>query len=431
MTRHAITGTGRLLPMTGPPSGDLGVMTGPWTMVIEDGFIMALRSGVPRPGDGESVVDVGTALCTPGLVDPHTHLAFAGDRSDEVAARARGERYTGGGILRTVASTAAASDQELRSLIDARLGRAIASGTTTIEVKSGYGLTADGEARLLRLIGEAAAARADIRVIRTYLGAHAIPDGMTAGEQTAAVIAALPAVTPLADYLDVFCEPGIFDVATTRSILLAGRAHGLGLRLHADQLHRSGGVALGVELGVVSVDHLEQATREDAILLGTSRTVATLLPGPALLLRGGIPPVRALFEARASVAIGSDCNAGTFGAPSMMLAIGLAVMCGFSVEEAWWSATRGASRSLGLSSEVGALAAGLGADIVAWDAEHEAAAAMRPGLVRPTHCWIGGVEVVRGSGLLADERRVRLGSEPSTGGLGRQQPHLEAREWDV
>jgi imidazolonepropionase len=145
-----------------------------------------------------------------------------------------------------------------------------------------------------------------------------------------------------------------------------------------------------VELGARSVDHLEQATTEDAQLIGRSQTVATLLPGPALLLRGGLPPVRVLLDAGATVAIGSDCNAGTFGEPSMALAIGLGVMIGLSVGEAWWAATRGSAASLGMAGEVGILATGAHADVIAWDVEHEAAAAMRPGAIRPVAIVMGG-----------------------------------------
>ncbi len=389
MSRWTITGRGRLLPMSGRASGDLGLIQGPWTMVIERDRIAAIRRGPAAPGDPERIVDVGSALCTPGLVDPHTHLVFAGDRSEEVAARSRGERYSGGGILRTVAATREASDQDLRRRLDERLARAMAAGTTTIEVKSGYGLDADQEARQLRLIGEAGAA-SPMRVLRTFLGAHAIPAGTSAAQQAQEVIDAIPRVAGSAEHIDVFCEPGIFDVPLARAILLAGRSHGLGIRVHADQVSRSGAAALGVELGARSVDHLEQATTEDAQLIGRSQTVATLLPGPALLLRGGLPPVRALLDAGAAVAIGSDCNAGTFGEPSMALAIGLGVMIGLSVGEAWWAATRGSAASLGMAGEVGILATGAHADVIAWDVEHEAAAAMRPGAIRPVAIVMGG-----------------------------------------
>ncbi len=389
--------------MTGPRVGSTDVIEGPWVAVLADGRVAQVRAGGLRPGDPDDVDDVGGALVTAGLVDPHTHLVFAGDRSDEAAARSRGERYSGGGILRTVGATAAASDEDLVAATRARLLAAAASGTTTIEVKSGYGLTAAAELRLLRLIAEAAAP-VRLRVLRTYLGAHAVPEGSTPREHAEAVIAALPDVAPEADFIDVFCEPGIFDLELTRRILEAGKRHGLGLRLHADQLERSGGARLGVALGALSVDHLEHADEEDARALAASGTVATILPGPALMLRGGMPPVRPLLEAEATVAIGSDANAGTFGSPSMPLAVGLAVALGFSIDQALWAATAGSARSLGLDGRprgpkgrsarldgrVGVLEPGAAADLVAWDAAHEGDFALRLGRVTPLRTWVGG-----------------------------------------
>ncbi len=389
MNRSAIVGHGRLLPMTGRRTGATATIEGPWVVLLAEGRILEVRAGALRPGDPDDVNDVGGALVTPGLVDPHTHLVFAGDRSDEAAARSRGERYSGGGILRTVRATAAASDEELVTAARARLRSAAASGTTTIEVKSGYGLDADAEARLLRIISEAAAPL-PLRVLRTFLGAHAVPEGSTPPDQAEVVIAALPEVAPQADFIDVFCEPGIFDLGLTRRILEAGRRHGLGMRLHADQLERSGGARLGVDLGALSVDHLEHADEGDARALAASGTVATILPGPALLLRSGSPPVRALLDAGACVAIGSDANAGTYGSPSMPLAIGLAVALGFSIDEALWAATAGGARSLGLDGRVGRLQPGGAADLVAWDAAHEGDFALRVGLVHPLRTWVGG-----------------------------------------
>jgi imidazolonepropionase len=369
--------------------GQSEAIDGSWVIVVDDGAVAEVRRGALRPGDPEAVTDVGAALVTPGLVDPHTHLCFAGDRTPEVAARSRGERYTGGGILDTVRATSVASDEKLVALTRARLEEAASTGTTTIEVKSGYGLTAEQELRQLRLIGEAAEGL-PIRVLRTYLGAHAVPEGSTAADQTEAVVAALPQAARLADFIDVFSEPTLFDLGLTRLLLEAGRSHRLGLRLHADQVTRSGAALLGIELGALSVDHLEQADADDARVLASSATVATLLPGPALLLGAGLPPVRALLEAGASVAIGSDANAGTFGVASMPLAAGLGVAIGFSVDEALWAATAGAARSLGLDGRVGVLAPGAAADIVAWDAEHEGAFALHVGAVRPVRRWFSG-----------------------------------------
>jgi imidazolonepropionase len=392
--RSAIVGRGRLLTMTGEWVGQTAVVEGPWVIVVEDGRIAEVRAGDLRAGDPEAETDVGDALVTPGLLDPHTHLCFAGDRADEAAARSRGEAYTGGGILRTVRATTEASDGVLVAATRARLESAAANGTTTIEVKSGYGLTAELELRQLRLIGEAAAGL-PVRVLRTYLGAHAVPEGFSPADQAEAVIGTLPEAAPLADFIDVFCEPTVFDLSLAQAILRAGQAHGLGLRLHADQLTRSGAARLGAEMGALSVDHLEQATDEDARALAASGTVATILPGPAIMLdRGraeGRPPVRALIDAGAMVAIGSDANAGTFGTPSMPLAIGLAVALGFSVDEALWAATAGAARSLGLVGQVGALAPGAAADLIAWDAHHEGDFALRVGAVRPVDRWYGGL----------------------------------------
>jgi imidazolonepropionase len=388
--RSAIVGHGRLLPMTGRQVGGTDVVEGPWVVILADGRVVEVRAGGLRPGDPDDVSDVAGALLTPGLVDPHTHLIFAGDRSDEAAARSRGERYSGGGILRTVRATAAASDEDLVAATRARLQAAAASGTTTLEVKSGYGLTAAAELRLLRLIREAAAPLR-LRVLRTFLGAHAVPEGSTPREQADTVVAALPGVAAEADFIDAFCEPGIFDLELTRRILDAGRQHGLGLRLHADQLEHSGGTRLGVAMGALSVDHLEHADEDDARALAGSSTVATILPGPALLLRSGRPPVRALLEAGACLALGSDANAGTFGTPSMPLAVGLAVAIGFSVDEALWAATAGGARSLGLHGRAGVLRPGAAADLVAWDAQHEGDFAVRVGAVAPLRTWIGGV----------------------------------------
>jgi imidazolonepropionase len=375
--------------MSGRRVGQTGAIAGPWVVVIHDGLVAEVREGGLHPGDPEDVRDVGAALVTPGLVDPHTHLIFAGDRADEAAARSRGQPYTGGGILRTVRSVSEASDGDLVASTRARLEAAAATGTTSLEVKSGYGLSAEQELRLLRLIGVAAAGL-PLRVLRTFLGAHAVPAGSTPRAQADEVLATLPEAAAEADFIDVFSEPGLFDLGLTREILAAGRRHGLGLRLHADQLRRSGAALLGTELRALSVDHLEQASEEDARVIAGSGTVATILPGPALLLRSGVPPVRALVEAGACVAIGSDANAGTFGAPSMPLAVGLAVALGLSVDEALWAASAGSARSLGLGGRVGVIEPGAAADLVAWDASHEGDFALRLGAVAARVRWFAG-----------------------------------------
>jgi imidazolonepropionase len=391
---RAFTGHGRLLLASERAEDTPGTITGPWTVVARESRITSVRSGGPASDDPDELIDLGSALVTPGLVDAHTHLIHAGDRSDETAARSAGEAYAGGGILRTVERTRRATDDDLRDGLERRLRSALAHGTTTIEVKSGYGLSAEQELRLLRLTGEVAA-RVPMRVVRTYLGAHAVPrEARDASEQADAVIAALPDVAAHAEFADVFCEPDIFDLALTERILRAARDVGLGLRVHADQLVRSGGAALAVGLGATSVDHLEQATVEDAREIAVSRTVATLLPGPALMLGRGLPPARALVDAGAVVALGSDANAGTFGNPDMTLAVGLAVgALRLSVAEALLAATWGSARSLGLDTAetpVGRIAPGFAADLVAWDAEHEGAFALRLAGVTPVSVWRAG-----------------------------------------
>ena len=383
-----ITGSGRLLtpdPYEGPT---------PWAIAVGDGRVAWIGERAAAP-DAEDVVDVGAALVTPGLVDAHTHPVFAGDRSDEAAARLAGEPYTGGGILRTVEATRAASDGELEALVEARLRAQLQSGTTTVEAKSGYGLSVAEELRHLRILGRVAD-RLPLRVMRTFLGAHAKPPDR-ADYVTEVADEMLPAVAEeeLADFCDVFCDAGFFTVDESERILRAAAAHGLGIRLHADQLQRIGATALAVRLRATSADHLEQLDEAGSALLAASPTVATLLPGPALVMRDRHPPARALLDAGATVALASDANAGTFGAwGAMPLVIGLgATLLEMTALEAVRAATQGGAAALGLSAERGELTVGMAADVVAWDAEHEGAFALHLGGVRPRQVLAAG-EVV-------------------------------------
>lgn len=374
-------------------SGRLFGFGSPWAIRVEGGRIAWVGAPLDAP-PGDSV-DLGTALVTPGLVDAHTHPVFAGDRSDEVAARLAGAAYSEGGILRTVAATRAASDEALLTLVEARLRSALAAGTTTIECKSGYGLSTAEELRALRLV-RVAGERVGLRVVRTFLGAHAVPPEATSASDYARHVAEemLPAVADEADFCDVFCDSGFFSVTDAELVLGAARSHGLGLRLHAEQLARTGAAELGVRLGAASVDHLEQLDAAGVAALAASSTVATLLPGPALVMRGGLPPGRALLDAGARVALATDANAGTYASYSMPLVIGLgATLLGLTVEEALEAATAGGAAGLGLGEVTGAIRPGLAADLVAWDAEHEGAFALHLGDVRPLRIWIGGVEI--------------------------------------
>jgi imidazolonepropionase len=378
-----LTGSGRLLCPV-PASS-------PWAILVRDGLVAWVGAAQDAPADDARRVDLGDALVTPGLVDAHSHPAFAGDRSDEVAARLAGAAYTGGGIRRTVQSTRAASDEELLGLIERRLRAALAAGTTTIECKSGYGLDTAHELRSLRLIG-VAAQHVGINVVRTFLGAHAVPDGVAQHEYVELVAnEMLPAVAGEADFCDVFCDRGFFSLADAERILEAAARHGLGLRMHADQLAATGAAQLAARLGCASADHLEQLEADGIAALAASSTVATLLPGPALVMRDRLPPARALLDAGAVVALGSDANAGTFGSPSMPLVIGLAAtLLGMTLTEALAAATTGAAASLSRTAIAGAIGPGMPADLVAWDAVHEGAFALHLGAVRPRQVWVAG-----------------------------------------
>jgi imidazolonepropionase len=382
-----LTGTGRLAPAG----------LSPWAIVVRDGRIAWVGDPGDAPPDAEGeLIDLGQALVTPGLVDSHTHPCFAGDRSDEAAARFEGAPYTEGGILRTVRETRAADDATLERLVEARLRAALAAGTTTVECKSGYGLALDEELRHLRIIGRVAE-RVPVRVVRTLLGAHAVPPGTSAAEHAEHVAHdMIPAVARegLADFVDVFADDGFFDLDATERIGHAATEAGLGFRLHAEQLARTGAAELGVRLGAASVDHLEQLDSAGVRTVAASRTVATLLPAPAIVLRDRLPPVRPLLDAGARVALASDANAGTFGGfGAMPLVIGVgAALLGMTVVEALTAATSGGAAALG-RDDVGALRPGTAADLVAWDAEHEGAFVLRLGSVRPSRVWISGEEI--------------------------------------
>jgi imidazolonepropionase len=324
---------------------------------------------------------------------------FAGDRSDEAAARLAGQPYAARGNHRTVAATRAASDDVLEGLVEARFQAALDAGTTTLEAKSGYGLQLADELRSLRIM-RAAADRVGIRVVRTFLGAHAVPPEAASADDYVDEIVEnmLPAIAGEADYADVFCDAGFFTVAQAERVLVAAAGLGLGTRLHADQLARTGATELGVRIGAASADHLEQLDSAGVAALAGSATVATLLPGPALLLGDARPPARALLDAGATVALATDANAGTYANPSMPLVIGLgAAGLGMTVEEALAAATAGGAAAIGLAAETGIIREGLAADLVAWDAEHEGAFALRMGDVRPLRIWIGGEERGHGS----------------------------------
>lgn len=381
-----LTGGGRLAPAG----------LSPWALLVRDGRIAWIGAPADAPAD-DQVVDLGSALVTPGLVDSHTHPIFAGDRSDEAAARLEGAPYTEGGILRTVRATRATDDATLEALVEDRLLAALRAGTTTVECKSGYGLSLAEELRHLRLLRRAAS-RVPVRVVATFLGAHAVPPEAASMAEYVEHVASdmIPAVAAegLAEFVDVFADAGFFDLAAVERLGRAATAAGMGLRLHGEQLTRTGVAELGANLGAASVDHLEQLDASGVAVLAGSQTVATLLPAPALVMRGGLPPARALLDAGAKVALASDANAGTYsGFGTMPLVVGLgATLLGMTAREALTAATAGSAQAL-RGSDLGRLDVGAAADLVAWDAEHEGAFALRLGALRPVRAWVGGEEI--------------------------------------
>jgi imidazolonepropionase len=310
----------------------------------------------------------------PGLVDCHTHIVYGGNRIHEFDLRAQGADYEriaaeGGGIKASVALTRAATDDALLAAAAKRLARMRALGTTTAEVKSGYGLTAADEARMLAT-ARAAGAAADVRVTTTCLALHSTPPEASSPDAYVdyAIEEILPACAPLADAADVFLERGVFDVAQSRRFLEAARSHGLRLRLHADQFSELGAIPLAIELAAASVDHLEATTADGVRLLAASNVIGVGLPVAALTLRRPMPPLRQLIDAGGRVALATDANPGS--APCLSLPTTMHLACtqmGLSCAEALVAATVGGAAVLGLDDEVGRLAVGYRADVVLID----------------------------------------------------------------
>ena len=372
-----LTGAGQLVtcdPALG--EGPLGL--------VEDGAVAAAGGRVVYAGPERALPDLemagevdavgaGGRAVVPGFVDAHTHLVFAGDRADEFAARLRGVGYeealaAGGGINRTVRETRAATDAELEAATAARLATALAFGTTTLEAKSGYGLTVEDERRSLEVLARLAD-RSAVEVVRTFLGAHLIPEEFAsdrAGYLDLLEHEMLPACAPLAEFVDAFCDRGALTVEESRRVLEAGAGHGLAGKLHANELGSTGGAALAAELRCTSADHLLFCDDQEAKALAAAGTVAVLLPGTSFLLgTGRSAPAGVLREAAVTLALGTDCNPGTCYSESMQLMVALAcVHGGLTPEEAVLAATDGAARAVGRGGTAGRLAPGSACDLV-------------------------------------------------------------------
>lgn len=386
-----LTGIGHLTTNEGPPITD--------AVVAVDGDTIAFAGPAgDAPDQGNRMlVECEGAAVMPGFVDAHTHLVFAGDRSDEFALRLAGESYAeiaaaGGGILSTVTATRAADEDELFTLAAERVRRMIRSGTTTVEIKSGYGLDTETELRLLR-VARRVGDELPVTVKTTFLGAHSVPREFAsdrAGYIDLLLEEMLPAAAGLADYCDVFVEQGVFSVDEARQVFIAARSKGLEPRVHADQLSPSGGAALAAELGAASADHLDHASEHDAAAMARAGVAAVLVPGASYTLRSPQAPGPMLWDAGVTVALATDCNPGTSYFESMGLAISLAVVqMGLTVDQAIWAATRGGALSLGLEDR-GLLAPGYRADLLVLDAPSPAHIPYRPATQLVSHVVANG-----------------------------------------
>lgn len=359
-------------------------------VIVENGIISWVGQASELPTDQEfnldEVVDFHGNTLIPGFVDSHSHIAFAGDRAEEFASRMAGKKYAAGGIRSTVGETRAASDDELRQRIRSLLSEMNAQGTTTVEIKSGYGLSVKDEERLTRLSSE-------FTEEVTFLGAHVVPAeyAENRAEYVELVIGPmLEACAPHSKWIDVFCETGAFTIEESRNILNAGINAGLKPRVHASQLAPGEGIKLAVEVGAASVDHCTYVTESDIQALAKSTTVATLLPGVEFSTKQPYPDARALIDAGVRVALSTDCNPGSSYTSSMPFCIAVAVRdMGMTPAEALWCATAGGAMAL-QREDVGVIAAGKRADFAEITAPGYIHLAYRPGVPLIGRVWKDG-----------------------------------------
>ena len=357
--------------------------------VLIDGDRIAWVGSAAEAPPAADIVDGAGRAVIPGFVDSHSHLVFAGDRAAEFEARMAGQKYAAGGIRSTVAATRAATEDELRARLRGFLDEMLAQGTTTVEIKSGYGLSVADEERLVRLAAE-------VTPEVTFLGAHVVPAEYAerADEYVDLVVGPmLDAAAPHSRWVDVFCETGAFTVAQSRRVLEAGIARGLMPRVHASQLGPGEGVRLAVELGAASVDHGTYLTDEDVAALAASDTVLTLLPGVEFSTRQPYPDARRLIDAGVTVALACDTNPGSSFTSSMPFCIAVAVRdMGMTPTEAVRAATAGGAKAL-RRDDIGSIAVGMRADVVLLDAPTSIHLAYRPGVPLVAGVWKDGIRV--------------------------------------
>jgi imidazolonepropionase len=382
MTATVITNIAELVT-NDPEADDLLGAVRDAALVVEGAHVAWVGPASEAPAADERL-DAGGRAVLPGFVDSHSHLVFAGDRASEFAARMAGEPYAAGGIRTTVAATRAATDEQLTSRVAHLVAEMRRQGTTTVEIKSGYGLTVHDEARCLAVARQ-------VTEETTFLGAHVVPDGTTPEEYVALVTGPmLEACAPYARWVDAFCETGAFDADQSRTILEAGAAVGLRGRLHANQLGPGPGVRLACELGLTAVDHCTYLEDADVAALADSGTIATLLPGVEFSTRHPYPDARRLLDAGVRVALASDCNPGSCYTSSLPLCVALAVReMGMTPAEAVHAATAGGAAALG-RDDVGSLTPGKRADLVLLEAPTHVHLAYRPGVPLVSATWVAG-----------------------------------------
>ena len=389
----------RLATLAGEGLGE----TGDGVIAAKDGRIVYAGPAADAPRlEARETISCDGRWITPGLIDPHTHLVFAGDRAREFELRLAGASYeeiarAGGGIVSTMTATRGASEEALVDGALRRLDALISEGVTTVEVKSGYGLATEPELKALRAARELGRRR-PVTIRTTLLGAHALPPefaGDADGYIDLVCREMIPAAAAqgLADAVDAFCEGIGFSVAQTRRVFEAARAHGLPVKLHAEQLSNLHGAALAAEFGALSADHLEHLDEEGIAAMARAGVVATLLPGAYYFVRETKPPpIAALRDARVPMALATDCNPGTSPLTSLLLVMNMAAtLFRMTVEECLAGVTREAARALGLAHEVGTLEAGKRCDLAIWDIERPAELVYRMGF-NPLHARVFGGE---------------------------------------
>jgi imidazolonepropionase len=402
-----VRGVGELVTMSEPHGLGItaaGAVAAAQGRIVWVGPEAELSRHVEVPGDATEI-DAEGACVVPGFVDAHTHTVFAGERAGEYGRRLAGASYlqiqaAGGGIMATVRATRAASEDQLAELARRRLDSMLAHGTTTLEIKSGYGLTLEDERKMLA----AAKTPHPANRVHTLLAAHSTPEEYAGRDDEyldSVVDEILPALAGQADFVDVFCDEGAFTVAQSRRVLEAGRALGYRLKIHAEELAHTGGAALAAELGAASADHLIHVTAEDVAALRAAGTTAVVLPGTSYTLHVAYAPARALLDGGVTVALATDFNPGTCNCENLQLMISLACQeLRLTPDEALYAATMGGAAALGLQHEVGSLVAGKRCDLLVLDAASHQELPYHFGVNLVDSVIVGGALVVRGGRIV-------------------------------